>query len=384
MNRFRTDVYEPGSLGYRQPVTSEVLGPKMASLQEFLLRAVLRGKHTREYTREVSMATTYSSALLHAYHAHTLAQLDAVRSNSPNKTLHVSFYEAKDTTTPPDVNIQRDRLYGQITLRPSAVFNKVPTYTDAFGDIRPRRTTTITRDGVALDPDTHPLYWALNGRPDRFWIDDSATADQQTIIEVSLPKGIRSEVNRFTVNPFPHQACTISRLEYRSPSGYRLVPGFLESANPIRTHFVPGQFEDQFRITLRATTIQVADESRALWGLNTIGAALVDYEESGTAYSSVSAIGSDTISRITSFSGDFTVDSTVPTSRHSSPPVEFTLQTTDNVVVYNSVTHKYPLTTSNAPIVVAGSPTTLWLKTELREPLDRVTPVVRNVTFTYE
>lgn len=383
INYYRTDIYEPNSIGYRQPVTSELLNPKLDQIRTFLLRAIARAAQTRSWAHDLSLATIYTNALMQAQQAETLSHLAAVRSNSPNKTLHVSFYEAKDGSTPPDSGVSRERLFGQLTLRPLSELTKIPTYTDAYGDIRPRRNVSITRDGETLAED-HPLYWALNGEPDRFWIDDSAAPNQVTTLTISLPPGVRNELNRLTFVPFPHRACTITDLSYRTPSGFRTAPGFLESYDPVRVHFVPGEFEDEFRIMLRANTIPVGSESGSLWGAVTIDAALVDYVSTGYAYSAVSAIGSDTFSRITSFTADYFIDSSVPTSLHSTPPVQFELQKTDGTVVYSSVSNRYPLRKGDPPLAVSGSPTTLWLKTTLNEPIDRVTPVVRNATFTYE
>ena len=384
MNRYRVDTYEPDSLEHRAPVTTELLNPRLDALNQFLIRSVIRAANTKEQVREVALGITYSNALQLLQQAETLSHLDAVRANSPNKTIHVSFYEAKDSTIPPDENISRERLFGQITLSPTSIFSKIPTYTDSMGNIRPRRNVTLERDGESLDSETHPLYWALNGQPDRFWIDDTATANQSTQIVVGLPPGIRNEINRITVIPFPSRACLIESLEYRGPAGYRIAPGFLSSLNPVRAHFAPGTFEDQIRITLRATSVHVGDEYRHLWGLSSINAAIVDYASSGIAYSKVSAIGSDTFSRITSFSADYFVDSSISISQYAAPPVEFALTKTDGTVVYSSTTNRFPLATGDQPVSLTGSPTVLYLKTTLREPSNRITPLVRNVTFTYE
>src|SRR3990167_2593205 len=120
MNRYRVDTYEPDSLEHRAPVTTELLNPRLDALNQFLIRSVIRAANTTEQVREVALGIPYSNALQLLQQAETLSHLDAVRANSPNKTIHVSFYEAKDSTIPPDENISRERLFGQITLSPTS------------------------------------------------------------------------------------------------------------------------------------------------------------------------------------------------------------------------------------------------------------------------
>lgn len=383
MNQYRVDPLEIQTFPYRGALTSDDLNRRIIQLRQSVLRAILRGQQTRAYVHEVNLAALYTNALVTAEHNALLKQLNAIRTSGSTKTIHVSFYEDKDPSVPPDVNILRDRLYGQISLAETAKWDKIPTAMNAFGDTLPLDTVSITRDGATLDRD-HPLFWSINGEIDRFWIDDTADLGQQTVIEYAMPAGIRSEINSLAVVPFPYRACRIVGLDYKAPQGFRSAPGFVETVDPIRVHFVPGSFDNTVRLTLQASVVTFGTELRSLFGLAHVEMALTDYASSGTAYMKMAALGSDTFNRITTFNADFFVDSAVPASEHTNPPVQFTIVQTDGSTVYSSVSNKYPLAKGDTPIAVTGSPTTLWLKVDLREPIDRVSPIVRGATVTYE
>lgn len=239
MNQYRVDPLEVQTFPYRGALTSDDLNRRIDQLRQGVLRAILRGQQTRAYLHESNLAVLYTNALVTAEHNALLKQLNAVRTSGSTKTLHVSFYESPDPSVPADVNILRDRLYGQLSLAETARWDKIPTYTDAFDNVRPRDSVSITKDGATLDRD-HPLFWSINGEIDRFWIDDSADLGQQTVIEYAMPAGIRSEINSLAVVPFPYRACRIVGLDYKAPSGFRSAPGFVETLDPIRVHFVPG------------------------------------------------------------------------------------------------------------------------------------------------
>ena len=382
MDHYRVDLFTPGSIGTRQAVRSHDLNVLLDQIREGLIRSMLRGQHTKERLQELTLATVYTNLLMSADHNALQRQLSALRANAPKNTVHVSFYEEKDETTPPDSQVLRDRLFGQLTLAEVNRWSKVPTYVDPFGEVRPRENVTITQDGTTL-PFDHALYWSLNGTPDRFWIDNTIAMGASTILEITVPPGIRSEINTIMIVPMPHRACRILSVEYRGSNGYTLAPGFTETENPIKLAFVPGLFDNQIRLALAATTVPLGDASTSVVGIGMIDLALVDYASSGYAYSVVPARGTETFSSLTSFAADYFLDGRVPLAFHAAPPLEFSLQYTGGGEIYNSTTNRFPLTHADPPITIAGAPTTLWLKTTLREPIDRVTPIVRGVTLTY-
>jgi hypothetical protein len=146
-------------------------------------------------------------------------------------------------------------------------------------------------------------------------------------------------------------------------------------------------FNDEVRITLTANNLTSGGGTESLWGLSAIDIALVDYETTGTAYAKVSIpLGADpsSFTRITSVDADYYLDTNIPLSSYTTPPVIFKILTTGGEVIYNSSVNPYPMTNVHAPLTVTGSPTDLMVQVDLREPVNGISPVVKGVTFTYE
>jgi hypothetical protein len=320
--------------------------------------------------------------LMQAEHQALIQHMSALQNDSTGKLCSVNFYEEKPTGLPVDSNVKRDRLYGQVTLAETSSASKIPRYVDAFGDTRVRGTVSISQDGVTLDSD-HPLFWAINGDYDRFWIDDTATPSQQTTLLLTLPSSLKSEVNNISIVPFPHRASRIISVGYKTAGGFVPISSQGTGLNPMRYHFAPGQFSDQIRVVLEASDFVVGSDEFGIWGIGHLDVGLADYASSGTFYSKFTAKGSDTFSTITSFGSNYHIDSKLPINSVTNPAITFELQKTDGTALYNSSTNVFPLTTSDPPIAVSGSPTELWLKVTLTEPIDRVTPIVRSATLTY-
>jgi type II secretory pathway pseudopilin PulG len=380
---FRVEPIEINTIPYRGAVTSDDLNHKFNRLRTAILRTLLRAKNTRERAQELVLATAYTNALQTVQQQALLGQINAMRTSGSPKTIHTSFYGEKDGTTPADVGVNRDRLYGQLSLETSKTWRKIPTYLDEFGDIRPVDSVVVYQDGAALER-KHSLYWTLNGTSDRFWIDNTADLGQDTIIRVTMPPGLRNEINNISIIPFPIGACRIMSVEYKGPGGYIVPPGFFESLNPVKLHFAPSMFQDEIRLRLRSTTIRLGGVNQSLWGIGNIDLSLTDYTSEGVAFSSIKALGTDTFSRITKFNADYSIDSGIPVNLHDNPPVKFTVMKVDGTVIYNSSSDPFPLGDGDTPITISGSPTTLWLRTDLKEPIDRVSPVVKGATLTYE
>jgi len=319
---------------------------------------------------------------MQAEHQALIQHMSALQNDSTGKLCSVNFYEERPTGLPSDSNVKRDRLYGQVTLAETSSASKISRYTDAFGERKVRSTVTLTQDSVALNA-SHPLYWAINGDYDRFWIDDTATAEQQTTILLTLPSSLRAEVNNISLIPFPHRASKIISVEYKSPSGFIPVSGPGTTVNPVRYHFAPGAFDNQVRIILEASDITIGSDNFGIYGIGHLDVGLSDYASTGTFYSKFTAKGTDTFSSITSFDSNYSLDSTLPINSVTNPAVTFEIQKIDGTALYNSSTNIFPLTTADPPIAVSGSPTELWLKITLTEPISRVTPIVRDATLTY-
>jgi len=381
-NHLRTTVYKNDSIGFRDTAHSEVLNDKFNQARSTILRTILRGKQTYERVHELTKANLYSQMLMQTEHQALIQHMSALQSDSTGKLLNVNFYEEKPIGIPSDTNVNRDRLYGQVTLAETSAASKIPRYTDAFGDRKARTTVSLSQDGVALDAD-HPLFWAINGDYDRFWIDDTATPQQNTVILLTLPASLKSEVNNISLIPFPHRGSRIISVEYKTSGGFVPVSDITPSVNPVRYHFAPSQFSDQVRITLEASDLTIGSDQFGIWGIGHLDVGLSDYASTGSFYSKFTAKGSDTLSSITSLSADYSIDSMLPINSVTNPPVTFELQKTDGTAVYSSTGNIFPLTTADPPIAIAGSPTELWLKVTLTEPIDRVTPIVRSATLTY-
>jgi hypothetical protein len=386
MNKYKALSYDPQPFGYREAVTSEKLNNVFDTIRTSLLRTMLRSQLTRERVQELTLAQLYGNQLQVIQTESVRAEIDAARQHGNANTMHVSFYRHPDSDVPADVGINRDLVYGQISLSESSHWSKVPVYTNAFGDSVVSDNVTVYKDNEALDH-RHSFYWTLNQMNDRFWLDNTAGKDEETIIRIVTPRGIKGEVNSIGVVPFPIGSCRITALEYLGNSGYVTVPGFVPTQNPVRTHFVPAMFNDEVRITLTANNLTSGGGTESLWGLSAIDIALVDYETTGTAYAKVSIpLGADpsSFTRITSVDADYYLDTNIPLSSYTTPPVIFKILTTGGEVIYNSSVNPYPMTNVHAPLTVTGSPTDLMVQVDLREPVNGISPVVKGVTFTYE
>jgi|10_taG_2_1085330.scaffolds.fasta_scaffold39495_3 hypothetical protein len=382
MNRFRATVHDPEPFDFRGDVTSDKLNEIFNNMRTTILRTMLRSRRTRERVQEITLGQLYGTQLQIAHQEALRAEIDAMRNTGNKKTVHTSFYRDPDAGLPADVGITRDKVYGQISLAESNHWSKIPTYIDDFGDWLVSDSVSIYQDSEFL-PHDHPLYWVLNQRLDRFWLDNTAEYQTNTTLKITMPKGIRGEVNSIGIIPFPIGGSRLLDVQYQGDSGLVTVPGFEASENPFRVHFAPSLFNDEIQITLGSSSVNNSGTIESFWGLSAIDVALVDYETSGTAYAKAVAPGSDTFSEITSFSADYSLDTNIPLDKYSNPPVVFKLQTTGGSIVYRSDRDPFPLTANNAPLAVTGSPTELHLRVDLREPVNRITPVVKGATFTY-
>jgi len=259
-------------LEYRQNIDSKQLNRMFKSLEESVLRCILRSSELNEKFDSLSLGVNSSYQALSQY---------MVQMGYKNITdLYATSFDNINIIS----GINQNKLAGIITLDwdKNKKYSKIPRY-DADNDgisetVSPN--VTILVDGVEREKEDS-VYNILSKKKNSFWIEQ--IADNQTDIthtlEIQLPPSINKSLNYIEIVPFPIFGIHINKVEYfdiysqlqtiydSTAKNYK----FYNSSGPMIFHFSPKDYNNTIKITYSV------DSSLGVMGFSNIDISLIDY-----------------------------------------------------------------------------------------------------------
>lgn len=260
-------------LVYREKIDPHQMNLMLRSIEESVLRAILRGAELTNDHRKLNLGVETAYTAL-AKHVGTLFSYSAI----PGGT---AFATAYDTVVVNDGGRQ-DKVAGLVTLDwdPQRKYSKIPRYdsdNDGIADtVAPSVTILVNGEPRDIEDD---VYNCLNRRNDSFWVEQAATGSGN--IEFQLPPSLNKNFNYIEVAPFPVFGVDITKIEYQDPrSIWNTIYEdnvddyvFYNKAGPMVMHLAPKETNGTFRIHY-----DVLDGVNAQ-GFTNIDVGYVDYKD---------------------------------------------------------------------------------------------------------
>lgn len=373
-------------LEYRSNINSKELNLMLKSIEESILRAIMRSAELENQLTSLNLASN-------------AAYLALSRSNQ------IYNYYPKDASIPigeyggvcfatafGDISgVRQDKLAGILTLdwNQNKKLSKIPIYN---GVISP--SVQIYVDG-ALRIIDDPVYKIIDTNKSTFWI-ESASAGEHTL-ELVLPPSSKKTFNYIEVIPFPIFGMEITKIEYYDFQSVlqTIYPSqdnpFYNNSGPLILHLAPREFNNSIKLTFNVLS------GIDVMGFSSIDIASIDYlNNTNTSYLKFEGVppldhNGNILSEIMpiSIDLDFYSDGVID-NNYNSFISEISLVTSpvDNPTSYLVVNKKrgyQVINTSNSAfnVVQDGSePNTLYLKVVMNE-VNFTTPVIRGAKLNY-
>ncbi len=358
-------------LNYRDKIDPYKLNLMLRSIEESVLRSILRGSELTDMLNRLNLGVETSYMAL-SKQMGTLLSYDAL---GPSGAFATAFGSATG-----DCN--QDRVAGIVTLNwdKDRKYTKIPrfdTNDDNVPDtVSPAVSVYVNGEKRAEDD---PVYNALNRRNDSFWVEQTVLTSGT--IEILLPPSINKLFNYIEIAPFPVFGIEITEVAYMdSHSDWHVLYDpdasaykFYNNAGPLVMHVAPKETNGTFRIKCNI------DPTIGVIGFSNIDIGLIDYkDETQTAYLKFeNAPLSELI--LSTAEIDFYVDDVK----------------IDKYIVELAITNStdgsgdsVPIRVLNTDVYSFGTETIdatngLWLKVVMKES-NRTSPVIRGCKLVYE
>ena len=258
-------------LEYRSTIDSKQLNEMLRSLEESVLRSLLRGTKLSEDLNRLNLAVTSSYIALESQLANKYPPPD-------RRGLAVAFCSAFG-----DVDLTqggRQNSTAGIVTMPWNDNKKISKISIYDGVVSPN--IQIYVDGT-LRPQSDPVYNILDKDNSTFWIEQ--TTPGVHTLELVLPNSINKTFNYLEVVPFPLFGINISGIEYSDTQSRlkSIFPNteypFYNQSGPLVFHLTPREFNNTIKITFT-----VNDNINAM-GFSSIDICNIDYlNNSSTIY----------------------------------------------------------------------------------------------------
>lgn len=276
-------------LKYRSKIDPYKMNLMLRSIEESVLRSILRGSESKEQLQDLNLSVISSYAAMAAQSVRYL-HLYSIPEG-------IGFADSfRDVLKQ---GARTDYVGGITTLdwNTNRQYTKIPRY-DSDNDGIPdlvSPSVVMLLDGSPRNPD-NKIYNCLNRSNRSFWIEEATTGEHT--IEIQLPPSLNKNFNYIELAPLPVFGMKIKRVEYQdSRSNYQTIYDsniasykFYSDVGPLVMHLAPKETNGTFRITVEA-----------LAGINAIGfssieIALIDYiDTQQTAYLTFWNIGTGNI-----------------------------------------------------------------------------------------
>lgn len=360
------------TLEYREKIEPYKLNLMLKSIEESVLRSILRGSELTDMLTRLNLGVETSYIALSR-------QAGAMFSyaNLPPSGAYASAFGSVSTVD----GGNQDIVAGVLTLAwdKDRKYTKVPRY-DTNDDGIPDEVSpsvTVDVDGTRrVEGDV--VYNMLNRRNDSFWVEQT-TAGIHTI-QINLPPSLNKLFNYIELAPFPVFGLEITEVAYQdSASVWNVIFDtsmkrykFYNGSGPLVMHLAPKETNGVFRIKCKV------DSAIGAMGFSNVDFGLVDYrDEVQTSYlkfenapaSSIALQGAET---------DFYVDNNEPKTFIQEMSIVNTLDGTGESVPITDFTTSYTFGSESIDATDG-----LWLKLVMKES-NRTSPVIRGCKLNYE
>jgi hypothetical protein len=353
-------------LQYRQNIDSDQLNKMLHSIEESVLRALIRGSETKDLLTRLNLATESSNTSI----ASEITRIAYLSNAAYANTIFATGF--KGAITKVGYSVNQDRGAGHITMPfiSGKNLSKVPRYdsdNDGISDsVSPSVKIRIDDDERPADD---PVYNMLNRRMDSFWIEQLSVGSH--VIEIELPPSLNKKFNYLELLPLPVFGFNITKIEYldlRSTPIQIVLPTSIVRNGPHILHFAPKQFNNIIRIT-------VDSPDTGIVGFTNIDVALIDYQNTAqTFYMPFENVPTGGTSYTLDVNMDFYIDS--PSTNYSNYFKEIMLVTDLNDTLLDTLEVKTD--TQRVTGTLDGS---LYLKITMQE-IDLTTPIIYGCKIT--
>jgi hypothetical protein len=364
-------------LDYRSQINSKELNEMIRSIEESVLRSLLRGTKLQEDLTRFNLAVDCSYKAMYK-------QFNNMKYPQDYLTNGTAFCSAFGDVVEPNTT-NKNEVAGILTLgwnTNNGKLSKIPVYE---GVVSPN--ILIYLDDI-VQPISDPIYNILDKDPSTFWVKEASSGEHT--IEIVLPNSINKTFNYLEIVPFPIFGMIINKIEYLDLQSRMIeVPNdVLMSYNnigPMYLHLSPKEFNNTIKITFT-----VLPEICAM-GFSSIDICNIDYfnnpstayfkfENIITEYNGVSVTEIKPTKVILDFYADgvlnkdydkFITEVSLVTSASDTPTRTFGL----NKERYQEI--------DTSETIILENTGELYLKVILNE-VNKTTPVFRGAKLTYD
>jgi len=263
-------------IGYREKIDPKKLNLIINSLEESIMRAMLRSADTKK------KCDTLSLAVIKSYEA-MAARVNQISSTGNDFSLYATAYN--DVIVSENSKINQNKIAGIITLDWEAgrKFSKIPNVDDILSP-----AIQIYVDGELRDSEDE-VYNILKRQKDIFWLESvDVNLPKEHVIEIHLPPSLNKKINNLDISPFPAFGIFIKKIElidlHSNPieifSNEKEAYSFYNNSGPMSLHFNPIEYNNTIKITYEITK----SDSDPVMGFSNISLNYIDYINTCTFY----------------------------------------------------------------------------------------------------
>lgn len=352
---------------YREPHSSYKINKILKSIEESVLRAMLKSSEVVNNLNALNLAVASSYRALSGH--------DSKFNRYPDNMSGVIFATAFDKVL--GENNQNyghvDNMAGILTLdwNSSKKMSKIPTID---GIASP--SIDIYVDGILRDRNDS-VYNCISKKNNLFWIEQTNTAEHT--LELRLPPTINNKFNYLELVPMPLFGIDITRITYfdyqsREVDIYPKIDNkFYNGSGPLVFHMNPVEYNNTIKI------YYTVKDNVGCMGFSNIDVALIDYYNTEqTAYMAFNIPNSVTNIFPTELSLDFYVSNTTEYSNFITDLAIVNSIGGENLITLKPTTNKQYFNYNTIPVTNG-----LYLKLKIKE-INMTTPVIRGCQLKYK
>jgi len=360
-------------VNYKEKIDPYKLNLMLRSIEESVLRSVLRGSELTELLTRLNLGVE-TSYIAMSKHIGTLLSYDAF---GPSGAFACAFGEVDLTS-----GGNQDKVAGIVTLNwdKDRRYSKIPRF-DTNDDGIPDTVSpavSIYVNGTKRSEEDQ-AYNALNRRNDSFWVEQITPGSNE--VQILLPASINKLFNYIEIAPFPVFGVNITEVSYQdSHSDWHVLYDtsmnaykFYNNSGPLVMHVSPRETNGTFKITCNV------DASIGTIGFSNIDIGLIDYkDEIQTAYLKFENAPANIIT-LSTLDLDFYVDNVKADKFVLELAITNSTDGSGSSIPVNKVsTDQYIFGSENIDATNG-----LWLKVVMKE-VNRTSPVIRGCKLGYE
>lgn len=359
-------------LEYRSKIDPYKMNLMLRSIEESVLRGILRGSESLETLNDLKLGVESSYLALQGNAISLLGY-----TNIPSGYAFATSFDVV-------VSGRQDRVAGITTLDwdTNRCYTKVPRYDTDNDGIADQVSPSVQMlvDGT-LRSYENKAYNSLNRNNKSFWIESAANGEHN--IEIRLPPSINKNFNYFEIIPFPMFGMEILEVKYQDSLSVDQVIfssgnyPFYAATGPLVMHISPKETNGTFKIKVRC--------DYGVIGFSSIDFAMVDYkDEVQTTYLKIMNLPSKTgIYTLKTIDIDFYVHEQNAFDEFISEVslVNMPSESADQKVTLNTISHDDYTFPAGQTLELTDQ--YMYLKIVMKEH-NTTSPVIRGCKLTYE